>query len=194
MKKIIKLIIGIFILLLIFELIAYLLKDEHKVTYNIKDNNKTFQITEIYKNKKYYIKITTENLKYSLEIDDDFHKREEIINKIYSFQTKDIYCIYPAIKKSNNSNILCSKNGKSYAYTHYEKDLIQFIKILKNNGYNSPSWKKKSNSSKKIETLTAYQNNLQDNTYIYIYKYNGFFSINKKKPRTNKSISKRHLH
>lgn len=179
MKKVIKLLIGIFILVLIFELIAYIFKTHHDITYTLKDANQTFKINEVYKNKKYYFKITSKDLVYSFEIPDEFHKKKEVITKIYSYQKDDLYCIYPAIEKNENTNILCSKNNKSYAYTNYEKELTPFIETLKKQGYNSPSWQEKSNSSKKIETLSAYQNNIKEKTYIYIYKYNGFFSISK---------------
>lgn len=179
MKKVIKLLIGIFILVLIFELIAYIFKSHHDITYTLKDDNQTFKINEVYKNKKYYFKITSKDLVYSFEIHDEFHKKKEVITKIYSYQKDDLYCIYPAIEKQENTNILCSKNNKSYAYTNYEKELTPFIETLKKQGYNSPSWQEKSNSSKKIETLSAYQNNIKEKTYIYIYKYNGFFSISK---------------
>lgn len=179
MKKVIKLLIGIFILVLIFELIAYIFKTHHDITYTLKDANQTFKINEVYKNKKYYFKITSKDLVYSFEIHDEFHKKKEVITKIYSYQKDDLYCIYPMVEKNENTNILCSKNNKSYAYTNYEKELTPFIETLKKQGYNSPSWQEKSNSSKKIETLSAYQNNIKEKTYIYIYKYNGFFSISK---------------
>lgn len=179
MKKVIKLLIGIFILVLIFELIAYIFKTHHDITYTLKDANQTFKINEVYKNKKYYFKITSKDLVYSFEIPDEFHKKKEVITKIYSYQKDDLYCIYPMVEKKENTNILCSKNNKSYAYTNYEKELTPFIETLKKQGYNSPSWQEKSNSSKKIETLSAYQNNIKEKTYIYIYKYNGFFSISK---------------
>ena len=179
MKKVIKLLIGIFILVLIFELIAYIFKTHHDITYTLKDDNQTFKINEVYKNKKYYFKITSKDLVYSFEIHDVFHKKKEVITKIYSYQKDDLYCIYPMVEKQENTNILCSKNNKSYAYTNYEKELTPFIETLKKQGYNSPSWQEKSNSSKTIETLSAYQNNIKEKTYIYIYKYNGFFSISK---------------
>lgn len=179
MKKVIKLLIALFILILFFQLITYIFKDHHEVTYTLKEEKQTYKINEIYKNKKYYFKITSKDQIYSFEIPDDFHKKKEVIDKIYSYQKDDINCIYPAIEKSQNTNILCSKNNKSYAYINYEKKLKPFIEKLQNEGYSSTSWQEKSNSSKKIETLTAYQKNIPENTYIYIYKYNGFFAINK---------------
>lgn len=179
MKKIIKLIIAIFIIILIFELVAYLFKDNHNINYTLKDNNKNFKVKEIYKNDKYYFKITTKGYKYSFEIDNDFHKKEKIITKLYSFTTNDYYCIYPVINKTTKTNIICSKDNKSYSYTYLKENLKPFIESLQKHGYKSDSWLKESQSAKKIETLTAYQKNIKENTYIYIYKYNGLFSVNK---------------
>ena len=179
MKKIIKLIIAIFIIIVIFELVAYLFKDNHRINYTLKDNNKNFKVNEIYKNDKYYFKITTKGYKYSFEIDNDFHKKEKIITKLYSFTTNDYYCIYPVIKETQKTNIMCSKDNKSYSYTYLKENLKPFIESLQKHGYQSDSWLKESQSAKKIETLTAYLKNIQENTYIYIYKYNGLFSVNK---------------
>ena len=58
MKKIIKLVLGLIIIFLLIELIIYLFKDEHNINYTIKENKETYQINEIYKNQKYYFKIT----------------------------------------------------------------------------------------------------------------------------------------
>ena len=81
MKKIIKLLICLFILILFFELITYIFKTHHEITYDIKDDEIVYKINEIYKNKKYYIKIENKNYKYSFEINDNFHKRKKIIKK-----------------------------------------------------------------------------------------------------------------
>ena len=84
MKKILKLILALIIIFLILELILYLFKDNHNVTYTIEQDDETYEINEIYKNKKYYFKITNKNNTYSLEINDDFFKQKEIIKEINS--------------------------------------------------------------------------------------------------------------
>ncbi len=181
MKKIIKLIIAIFILVLILQWISYLFKSSHEITYNLKADDINYTIEEVYKDQKYYFKITNKNYQYSFEVDNDFHKRKKIINKIYYFNKDNINCIYPVIKNSVKTNILCSDKKQSYAYTYFQNDLAPFIKTLQENNYYSPSWQKMSNKSQKLETLTAYQNSFPENTNILIYKYNGFYAISKKK-------------
>ncbi len=183
MKKIIKLLISLFILILFFELITFIFKTHHEITYNLKDQNETYKVTEIYKNKKYYLKIENKTYKYSLEINNNFHKRKKIIKKIYTYNIDKTKCIYPQTKNKENqeTNIICSKDNKTYSYLNYQDKLTPFIQKLQKQGITSPSWKKQSNSTKNIETLSAYQKSINPNTHILIYKYNGFYNISNKK-------------
>ena len=178
MKKVAKLLIIIFILILFFELIAYIFKNSHNVEYEIKNKSNNYTINEVYKNKKYYILITNKKNKYSFEINNKFHKKKKIVSKIIEYKIKDAMCIYPVIKKSNDTNIICSKNNKSYAYTYYKKELTDFVEKLKEQKYSNKSWIEPSKSQNKIDTLKIYNDNISDKTYIYIYNYSGFYTIN----------------
>ena len=179
MKKIIKLLIFLFILILFFELITYLFKTHHEITYDIKDDKIVYKINEIYKNKKYYIKIENKNYKYSFEINDNFHKRKKIIKKIYTYNAENTKCIYPKTKdkKNTETNILCSNSKESFSYDSYKDKLSKFIETLKKEGISSPSWAKNSDSTKNLETLSVYQKNIKKGLHILIYKYNGFYSV-----------------
>ena len=73
-----------------------------------------------------------------------------------------------------------SKDNKTYSYLNYQEKLTPFIQKLQKQGITSQSWKKQSNSTKSIETLSAYQKNINPNTHILIYKYNGFYNISNK--------------
>lgn len=178
MKKIAKLIIAIFIIILFFELIAFIFKNNHNIEYTIKNKPNKFTVNEIYKNKKYYILITNKNYKYSFEIDNNFHKKKKILTKIIEYQTKDALCIYPVIKKSNEANIICSKDKKSYSYTYYKDMLKDFVKDLQNKGYQNNSWSDENNYQTKVDTLKIYNKNINNGAYIYIYKYDGFYAVN----------------
>lgn len=181
MKRIIKLIIVIFFVILFFELLSYIFKDSHDVEYEVKTKSKTFKIHEIYKDKMYYFLITNKKNKYSFEIKDSFHKKKKVVSKIFDYSLGDTLCIYPVVKESNYTNILCSKDKKTYAYSYYKKELEGFVKELKSNGYHNDFWNKDSNYQTKMGTLKIYNKNIEDNTYLYIYKYNGFYAINRNK-------------
>lgn len=181
MKKQVKLIILLLILFLVFEFILFIFKDNHEEEYTIENKNYTYKVKEIYKDDKYYLKIKNKKNIYSFEVENNFHKKKKIIEKIYTNQGKEFTCIYPVLKKdTSSSNIICSKNKKTYFYTYYKNDLTNFVNNLKEKGYSSPSWEEDSNKEKKIETLITYPDSLRENTYIYIYKYDGFFTINSK--------------
>lgn len=179
MKRIAKLIFIIFIVILFFEFIAYVFKTSHNIQYEVKDGNNNFSVKEVYKNKKYYFLIKNKNYRYSFEVSDEFHKRKRIITKIIDYKLKDMLCIYPVIEESNDTNIMCSKDNNIYSYTYYKSDLKSFMELLKDKGYKSNSWKDEDNHQTKMATLKIYNENINDNTYIFIYKYNGFYSINK---------------
>lgn len=178
MKKVVKLIIIIFIIILFFELVAYIFKDSHNIEYKVKNSSNEYKINEVYKNKTYYLLITNKKNKYSFEIKDSFHKRKKIISDIIDYKIDNVACIYPVIKKSNNTNILCSKNENTYHYTYYKDKLNNFVKTLEEKGYHSNSWNKDNTYQTKLDTLKIYSKNINKDTYIYIYKYNGFYTIN----------------
>ena len=178
MKKVTKLIIVIFVVVLLFEFIAFVFKTNHNVDYKIKTKKREYAINEVYKKGKYYILITNKKNKYSFEIDNSFHKKKKIVSKIIEYKFEDTLCIYPVIKSSNNTNIICSKNGNTYHYTYYKDRLSDFVKSLQEIGYNNESWNKTSSYSTRIDTLKIYNKNINNDTYIYIYKYDGFYTIN----------------
>ena len=178
MKKIIKLVLGLIIIFLLIELIIYLFKDEHNINYTIKENKETYQINEIYKNQKYYFKITNKKNTYSFETPDIFFKQKEVIKSLKAYKDNDLSCIYPILKKEKaETNILCTKNNQATSFINYQKELKPFINELQKEGYKSISWEKSSNKTKKIGTLTTYPKNILPNTYIYIYKYDGFYTV-----------------
>lgn len=179
MKKLIKLLLAIFILILLFETITYMFKKSHDINYELKPKDREYKIHEVYKDKNYYFKISSESYKYSFEINDKFSKSKKLITDIKEFTTKDSLCIYPVIKDSNDTNILCSKNNSTYSYNQYKEQLKDFVKELKKDGYSSPSWKEEESTRKKIDSVTVYENNINEDTHIFIYKYDGFYSISK---------------
>lgn len=181
MKKVIKLVLTIFVLLLFFEFIAFIFKSNHTVNYEIENKNHKFSIKEVYKNQMYYVLITSKKYKYSFEIENHFYKKKKIVSKIIEHKNKDYLCIYPVVKNSDDTNIMCSKDKKTYAYVYNQKDLKNFVTELKDKGYSNNSWKKNSNYQTKLGTLKIYSKNINEDTYIYIYKYNGFYSINRDK-------------
>lgn len=190
MKKIIKLIIAIIIALIIFEFLFFIFKTHHNTNYTVKNEKIKYKVNEVFKNKMYYLRVTNTDKTYTFEVPNNFYKRKKILKKIYTYNLGNTSCIYPKYKHDNDSsNIICSKNNSAYSYEYYKKELSPFVKILKKKGFSNPSWNEDSNKQNRLNNVTIYPNNINDETYIYIYNYKGFYSINKES-QTNIKILK----
>ena len=179
MKKIIKLILIIIAILLVFEILIFIFKTHHNIDYTVKNEKIKYKVNEVYKDKKYSIRITNKDKIYAFEVDNNFYKRKKIVKNIYTYNLGNVSCIYPKYKRDKaSSNIICSRNNETYSYEYFKAELKPFIKRLKKDGFSNPSWKDKSNKQNRLDTLTIYPNNINEDTYIYIYNYKGFYSIN----------------
>lgn len=179
MKKIIKLIIYLVILIIIFELIVLIFKQKHFISYKIKDNQNTFVVEETYKNNKYYLSIDYKSKKFSFDLNNVFYKSKKILKDIKLYTKDNLVCIYPIFKNDITINIECNEDNKLYSYNKKSSLLTDFVNNLKKEGYNNNSWIETDDKINKIGKVTVYMNNLIDNTYIYLWKYDGFYTVNK---------------
>lgn len=181
MKKVVKRIILLFIVILLLQLISYIFKKEHDINYELNYKDQNYKIHEIYKDDRYNFEINIDDNYFVLDTQNLYHKKKKVIDKIYYYDTEDIKCIYTPLE---NTNIICLENSKLKSYYESSKHIKSFVKDLKQLGYTNPSWNIKDSKIKTIDQVEVYQDNISDNTYIYLYKYNGFFKI------TNKYLSK----
>ena len=181
MKKVVKRIILLFIVILLLQLISYIFKKEHDINYELNYKDQNYKIHEIYKDDRYNFEINIDDNYFVLDTQNLYHKKKKVIDKIYYYDTEDIKCIYTPLE---NTNIICLENSKLKSYYESSKHIKSFVKDLKQLGYTNPSWDIIDSKLKTIDQVEVYQDNISDNTYIYLYKYNGFFKI------TNKYLSK----
>lgn len=166
MKKVVKMIIIFILCILTMQILFNILKTKHNIKYTLKNDNKTYEINEIYKKNMYYITIKLDNITYSYVLDNIYHKDKKIIKDIKYYEKDNLKCIYPNIE---NSFIECSKDNKLYSGNYFINELDDFSKYL-DNDYTT--------KTKNLGYSKVYYENIKDN-YIYIYKYNGMYSINK---------------
>lgn len=181
MKKVVKRIILLFIVILLLELVLNIFKKEHDIKYELNYDNNIYKIQEIYKDDRYYFKINIDNNYFVFDVDNVYHKQKKIIDKIYYYDTEDIKCIYTPLE---DSNIICLENNILKSYYETSSHIKSFVSELKQLGYSNTSWDIKDSKIKVIDQVEVYQDNIKDDTYIYLYKYNGFFKI------TNDNLSK----
>ena len=175
-KKVLKLIIFIFLFFIILQVLLYLTKNKHDVSYEVKTDDMIFKVEEHFINNSYHIKINNSSYVYSINVPNDYHKNKKIVSAIYYYKVNDDLCIYPVLDNSN-VNIICSNKEKVYSYSN-SSNLGGFISLLKDKGYSNDAWSI-TDTKNKYKKIEVYPDNIANNTYIYIWKYNGFYSINK---------------
>jgi len=176
MKKTIKRIIIIFSVILIIQLIMLVFKTQHEIQYEIKNNKETFKITETYKNKAYHFKINMNKKNFTFYTNHNYHKKEKVLKEIEYYQKDNLICIYPVIE---NTNIICSENNTLLSYNIIQNKTKEFVQELKKKGYQHPSWNEKEQNYTTLEQIEVDTNAINENTNIYIWKYNGFYSVGK---------------
>jgi len=155
------------LLLLIFIIIIKYFYSSYAIKYNI-DN---FSIIEKYEGKVYYFEITYKDITYNFKI---YHKRKirkKLIDNIDYIENGDYQCIYPK-SKIKKTYPLCYQNEEgflSYNLINDEK-LSSYFDSLKIRYFNE-------NYEKNSEF--KFMDNLNENEYVAVWKYNGYYLLNK---------------
>ncbi len=179
MKRVFETIILLAVIILLFQIISLIFKNGHKANYVISVNDKNFSINEVYKDGYYHIAIYENNYRFNLYLKDNYSKSKKIIKDII-YTTGDMECIYPVTSKKD-LNIVCSGGTTVHSYPAVStKPLVTaFVAELKNKGYKNLSWEK---SNPTQDGKISYYQEYLDNYYLYIWKYNGFYTLRNKVP------------
>ena len=184
MKKLFNLLIVLVILYFGIEISFINLNKGHNLEYKIKTKEHTFNIKEIYTQKKknektnYYFEIKVDDITFNYQTYNNYKKANYIIKKI-DYYDGDYKCINIKDKDGNSiSDVLCIKDNMEYYYNSIkgeEEKLDNFVNNLK--GYN-----KYIDSVKDIidaEQVILYPNNIIEDHYIALQNYKGIYLINK---------------
>lgn len=178
MKKIIKLVIVLFLIFILLQLFVLILKKEHNVVYEIKNSKKVFKIEERLFNNNYYIKINKDDYVFSFKVSNNYFKKKKIIREIEFYEIDDVLCIYPVLDK-DNLGIYCSNKKIAYTYSYNNDNLDGFVDDLKDKGYVLNYHDNNEFNKIRLGKTVVYEDNLVDDTYIYVWKYDGFYTISK---------------
>lgn len=176
MKKVIKRIILIFIVILIIQFILFLFKTTHEVKYEVHSDKQIFKIVETFKNKVYHFKISMGKIDFTFFTDDNYHKKEKLLDKIEYYKKDNLICIYPVIE---GSNVMCSYDDKIVSYNVVSDKVSDFVSYLKKQGYNNDSWETVDSNYKNLGQLKIDTNVISEDTNIYVWNYHGFYSVGK---------------
>lgn len=180
MKDLIKKIILLIIIILFLQLILFIFKTKHNVNYIVVNNKEKIKINETYKNNNYLFDIEYKNKNINFSYDNKFYKAKKVIKDILVYEKDDLVCIYPILKNNKFYNIICSKDNNIYHYNYFKDELTDFTAYLQEKGYFNSSWIN-NDVKKNMGNVISYYENINKDTYIYVWKYNGFYTFNNKK-------------
>ena len=155
MKKI--LIYSILIVIIIVFYKYYF--SNYKINYNLND----FKIKTIYKDKRFYIEIEKDSMKFNFDFYSKRKFKKTMIDSIKVISKDNIYCIYPEIKNIKTYP-LCYKDGEFTDYNLIDLDLLDEYKEKHNYEENSKDF--------------IYYNNISDKEYIALWNYKGYIIMN----------------
>lgn len=133
--------------------------------YNIEYKYNNYKIKTTYKDNRYYFEIK-DDITYNFDIYAKRSIKKKVIKKIIKIEDENFECIYPIIN-GLETYPLCYMNNEYIDYNLIESEKLQKYK----------------NQSKELENNKnfTYYNNLDENTYIALWNYNGYIIMNSDK-------------
>lgn len=198
MKKWFPLLLLLFIIYFSIQLIFKIYSTGHTVTYQLKTEDKKFQIKEKYSaNRKndidnYFFEISYENEKYYVQTSLDYKKKERVLKEIYHIKANEYSCIYPIfLEEKVDTDVICVKNNIQYNYHTIRKEDTQidsFVNKMKLKGYDATLYVDRKNDIIKQSLYTLYPNNIVENHFVAFNTYKGIQIISNKNEKI-KSIA-----
>lgn len=177
MKKKIKLLILLILVILIISLIRFIIKKEHDINYE----TSKYKIHETYKYKNkihtYTLKIKNKDNTYSFVLNNNIHKKKQIVTEIKTYRKDNITCIIPIYKtKKIENNLYCTKDNIQVS-NYYLKDNDNYKKILKQVKKYNISSLNSSDTKKEYKKLTIFNKNISNDEVYTIWDYKGIYIL-----------------
>ncbi len=180
MKKAIGFTIFFAVLMLIYQFVIVFLENGHEIKYKIESKDMVFDIVESYVKDEdvngYYINVKVNDKSYNFFAKNQYNKQKKIVTDIKYIEKDGYFCLYPiTVKEDKDIDILCSDKNKYYnvSYVKTKTNLDDFIKE-----YEDLDKYKINNTKDNQLTEYYYENNIDDNEYVALYKYNSFVIYN----------------
>ena len=189
MKKAISLTFILVLIILVYQFFAGMIKTGHEVNYVVEKENNKFSVVEKLENNKYYFDVNNNGFDYVFSVDNQFGKRKEIISDVLVTGDTNFQCIYPIYLNNIESNIVCSDKSNIYSYESVKtKDLVvNFVKYLKDNNYNSTSFEEDKYYSPSNASGIEYHKEYI-NEVIAMWNYRGITVMNNKTSYTTELL------
>ena len=185
MKNSIKYIIVFIILLVGYQILFNILKSEHKITYNIYDNDTEYEIDENYiRNNEYeiyYIDVNSDGYHYIFTVNNTFNKKKNVVKGVKLFSNNDINCMVIKMVDNSYSEPMCIKDDLLHSY-YSVKEELDMKKQLKKYEKQYKSTLDEANGINPIvgrDKININSDYLDDNEYIVVYNLKKLIIFNK---------------
>jgi len=191
MKKLISLVIFLFVLYLGVQYGYKKLVGGHTITYKIEKDNNVFVINEVYSRKSkndksvYRFELNVNNdTTFAFRTDKNFNDYEHIIKDVKYIKTDKHECIAPIFRDNEIIfDVLC-KEDNDYAYysnlSSKDNELNLFVDNLIKEGYKYHQWVKDDEATFDNDSKTTiYKNNISTNHHIALRDYKGLNIVDK---------------
>ena len=181
MKKILKMLLVLFLFMIILEVLFAIFGNGYILKYNILDGDKSYLIKEEYKaNNKFddHYEITI-NDKFYISIYDNLKKDSKLVKNVKSFEKDSLSCIYVTFKsKKIKRDVICNMNGRQVLYHNirgYSSNLDEFVNKLSN--YDKTVFEDKLSVKSEKGLVKVYNENIATNHFIDVQSYKGIYNI-----------------
>lgn len=187
MFKVLKMLIFMFGIYFLIQLAFTFLGDGHEVQYEIKNNDDTFSIKEVYTHNQdgesdsYYIEVKHGETVFPFQLYEDLNNSKTIITNVEYYQDDEYECILPIFRDNKlYVDIMCLKNN---VLTYYNNMNINndsfntFLTSLADYNYTVDKYKNNLEGVESKNFADLYTNNLQDNYYAALTHYVGVYTI-----------------
>lgn len=178
MKKMFGLLITLLIGYFFFQFIFRFIDKGHTIEYSIINENKKFDIKEIYtlnqeEDNNYYLEIKIDDEIFDFQIFDNLNMTKKIVTNVY-YYNQDYKCIMLEISNKNYGNVICKIDNTYYNYEDLKGKSLSLDSFASNFDINTVT-------NKLIEKnkVTVYDN-LLDNHFLVLESYKGIKTINTK--------------
>ena len=182
MRKLIRLLIPLFILYIFIEFMFNVFSKGYKIEYKVDGFNILEQRIKRTKGEidNYYFEIKTNDNLFNFQTHLSINTTEKVINKIAHYKDDYIECILPITKKDTAiSDFQCIMGGNYYNYNSIIGQNNKLDKFVELYSHYRESFKANDNVIESDSKITVY-NNFEDNLYLGLEYYKCVYSLNKK--------------
>lgn len=194
MKKLLKLLVFLFVMYIFIQLGFRFFSKGHNIEYKI-DNGKEFLIKEkkVQNTKNeidnYYFEITVDDTTFGIQTHQKLKNMEKVIVDIKYYEDDRYKCILPVAKNETLfTDILCKQGEFYYWYNSIKGHNMQLDAFASSISFYNPSNFENSNETIKSDANVVAYDNFPEDLYVGLEYYKGVYSFNNRSGYKKQSL------